>query len=513
MQPNSTKYAGTPDAIISMATSLSNPYLQLAFDSDARLSSLAPPAGANLLADASLPLWELQFTTEKPPAATSSSLIKVSNNDAERSHVSKLGPEGPILAQWTVSHPVSFAVSFLLSLTPSAQFATLSNFTVSPQSPPQKQVGLWAVSVAVSGIRAPASVVSPTGLGTSTNGDLTDKDAYYAPYPSSQATMQWMAAGAAQKSGVYLGAHDAHAHAKILSWAVTNSSHDPVSSSAMSSLQPDAQPYGCHDPLVPPSAARPSAHRTSTRTIALAISSVIEGAGQPFIAPYVLPYALAIGVTAGDAPLWYEAAQLYREWAVVQRGAAWIAGGTVRERPHVFPPWLLRTNVWANTGWQCYDRFNVTQGDPPTAVTNAAAFAKRIGLGDSSPAGPLALHWYEWQCGFSHLCTNLSAGRFRFDTMYPDYFPARRGQGFVEAVDELRTKHGVRTLPYINARIFDEASASYQHQGTGAKTCARVPLKASVGATGGKLCTNFFGSYELNGSKAIFGIADPTTSY
>ena len=56
MQPNSTKYAGTPDAIISMATSLSNPYLQLAFDSDARLSSLAPPAGANLLADASLPL-------------------------------------------------------------------------------------------------------------------------------------------------------------------------------------------------------------------------------------------------------------------------------------------------------------------------------------------------------------------------------------------------------------------------------------------------------------------------
>ena len=62
-------------------------------------------------------------------------------------------------------------------------------------------------------------------------------------------------------------------------------------------------------------------------------------------------------------------------------------------------------------------------------VERSTAVAKLFGLGPEAPhLGPLALHWYEWQCGLAGLCTNMSdPDRFQFDTQYPDYSPPRRG--------------------------------------------------------------------------------------
>ena len=63
--------------------------------------------------------------------------------------------------------------------------------------------------------------------------------------------------------------------------------------------------------------------------------------------------------------------------------------------------------------------------------------------------------------------------RYKFDTHYPDYFPPRGdGREFAEVVKELREKHGVFTVPYINGRILDVHSDSYAHD-DGAVYCSK----------------------------------------
>eukprot|EP00729_Bicosta_minor_P022802 gene22802-5737_t len=87
------------------------------------------------------------------------------------------------------------------------------------------------------------------------------------------------------------------------------------------------------------------------------------------------------------------------------------------------------------SGWSCLDKFNSTQGDPASILAAASQIASRFGL----PS--LGLHWYEWQCG-----TKSKDGyRFKFDTQYPDYFPARRAKLMKEVVAELRIKHNIFT--------------------------------------------------------------------
>ena len=127
--------------------------------------------------------------------------------------------------EWNLSHPAPIAVKLRASLSSSSQVALLQNFTVSKSS---SAVGLWAVTVAVGAVASPVTVTSPSGFGLSTYAaaGLVESDAYSGLYPSSMATMQYMAAAGASGVGVYFGAHDGKAHSKTLSWAVTNASSD-----------------------------------------------------------------------------------------------------------------------------------------------------------------------------------------------------------------------------------------------------------------------------------------------
>ena len=70
----------------------------------------------------------------------------------------------------------------------------------------------------------------------------------------------------------------------------------------------------------------------------------------------------------------------------------------------------------------------------------------------------------------------------------------------------------MRTFPYINARIFDQKSSTYLHE-HGAAVVARQPVRLGFNATGGPACTEFYGSYENDGAKAVFAVADPSTDY
>ena len=119
-----------------------------------------------------------------------------------------------------------------------------------------------------------------------------------------------------------------------------------------------------------------------------------------------------------------------------------------------------------------------------------------------------------------------------------DYFPPRRGdETFTQVVAELR-QAGVYTFPYINGRIFDTQSASFEQEDGNASvvmmpaepTMPSSPSSAALrpptvlGATNHTTwqpqkwvnlapCQSFYGSVELDGSPIYFDIADPTTAY
>lgn len=106
------------------------------------------------------------------------------------------------------------------------------------------------------------------------------------------------------------------------------------------------------------------------------------------------------------------------------------------------------------------------------------------------------------------------AHRFKFDTEYPDYDPPRRGSVFGEVVRELR-ELGVYTFPYINGRLFDNHSASYRTQDGISRVIKQSP-NPRLGALSPldlSLCTEYYGSQELDGSPAYFFTADPGTMY
>lgn len=60
----------------------------------------------------------------------------------------------------------------------------------------------------------------------------------------------------------------------------------------------------------------------------------------------------------------------------------------------------------------------------------------------------LGVHWYHWH-------------NYAYDTMYPEYLPAK--PGFKEMVAEVQAK-GAHVTPYINGRLWDPANDSYKEK-------------------------------------------------
>ena len=386
--------------------------------------------------------------------------------------------------------------------------------------------GLWAVTASVGSI--PQGVAFfPNGFGETLAHGYGMASGRY---PGSGCTMQFAAAwggnaAADGHGGMYFAAHDAGAHMKYLyAHEHSHSRHTAVSALERGDEEPstplsDGTGFSCSTPLAPHGFPFVSDGTLPMGTQSLTVTTLVEGAGALLNSSgYVLPFVLAVAplpVKASAAPLWYAAAQLYRAWAL--SSAEWTQKGPIAARPHDFPQWFLDLNVWVNSGWQCLDRFNDTQGDPPTVLRNMMAIKRRFNLTGGQSIG---LHWYEWQCGFADNCTtDHGAHRFKFDTEYPDYFPPRRGAGFRDVVDALLAE-GVRTFPYINGRIFDNNSKSFTTEGGLDKVVkqARAPVLDAArpgGGVAGPLaeCKEFYGSHELDGRDVYFDVADPTTPY
>jgi hypothetical protein len=186
--------------------------------------------------------------------------------------------------------------------------------------------------------------------------------------------------------------------------------------------------FGCHDPLA-------STKRIITRRAA-------DGQGQLLAYRWFVPdMGVANNSFETSAPAvirpyrgdWFDAAQIYRDWA--EKSAKWWPGETKWGRPDT-PQWMKETCVWACTG-----------GKPEECVQKVKDFAAYMGV-------PTAFHWYSWH-------------EIPFDVNYPHYFPT--WPGVPEAVKELQAA-GVRVMPYINGRLWDTALQDFKDTAIAAAT-------------------------------------------
>ncbi|MDH7569434.1 MAG: DUF6259 domain-containing protein, partial [Armatimonadota bacterium] len=216
---------------------------------------------------------------------------------------------------------------------------------------------------------------------------------YTHAYPGSGAMQFWSYYG--RGAGLYLGAQDPALWYKRFSWDA-----DPSAERARMTLEH-------FPPLAPGSPCR-----------------------------WELPYPVVLGVFDGD---WYDAAQLYRAWAVRQR---WCAAGPVGTRRDI-PAWFKSVALWLKY-----------YGEPGKVVAEAYDHLDALRV-------PMALHYYRYPIS-------------QFDDNYPEFAPAR--PGFLQGIRDLQAL-GVPVMPYTQGSIWDIDTESWRREG-GHAAAARTEMGA-----------------------------------
>ncbi|MCL5103183.1 MAG: DUF6259 domain-containing protein [Armatimonadetes bacterium] len=173
----------------------------------------------------------------------------------------------------------------------------------------------------------------------------------------------------------------------------------------------------------------------ATRTALLRHSYYCINAYGEQIKKFESSYPVAVGVFQGD---WYDAARIYRKWAIRQ---PWCAKGTLAKRDDL-PDWFKKLDFWE----QCAGR-------------DDEEFEGRLKLGKTYgyPLGLWVTHW-------------MIHG---FDNKYPDFFPPKMGEeAFKQAISKGH-KHGLYYMPYTNAFIYATDAPSYSE--AAANAAAKSP--------------------------------------
>ncbi len=153
------------------------------------------------------------------------------------------------------------------------------------------------------------------------------------------------------------------------------------------------------------------------------LSMVITlGAGSEPDAAWALPGECVTGDFIGG---WYEAARIYRSWAITQ---PYFTAKT-KENP------LRGLSLWV------WNRGRAENVIPPV-----------LELRKALPDIPLALDWYWWH-------------KNPYDTDYPNYWPPREGENeFCAAVEELK-RNNIFTQVYMNGVCWDMDNPTWQEGG------------------------------------------------
>lgn len=476
---------------------LENSEIRFSFDDAGSLTSLYDKKAAQELADTIKPhpLWSVKYVTEDGSKMMHSTAARRVDMRLEHSTGMKT-----LLIEYDC---VPFSIQLRIDLGDDEHLARwhLSILTTIVSS----TVGLWEahVNVPVSiGTGESGELFFPSGLGQgfrnpfdSTGGSVEGD------YPSGGCSMQFMALcddyddHHQSQSGLYVAALDPLGYLKQINYATT------VHKAAFAGIERKGRALQ-KESWVAAEHVESTTSTSSSREHMLTIIAYPENAGLPLAkgSRWHIPYGIAVGVVRDvnkrqGRPLWFQAAQMYRNFAL--HDAKWTQKGPISSRkgPQV-PEWYYSNSIWMNSHWQCHDVFNSTGGKP--AFVND--YTKEISTLLNQPS--TINHWYEWQQGPDP----APDARYLFDTHYPDYFPPR--QGFREVVSDLQDQD-IHIVPYINGRIFDIQSDSYLAD-DGEQYCTK-----DMGDTP-RLITNdvkLQTIIETYGSNASFCVANPSMKY
>ena len=255
--------------------------------------------------------------------------------------------------------------------------------------------------------------------------DVKPGMSYEATYPSMVAAMQFVAFYGGGKA-LYVGTHDPQANHKVYSAKADGNG--------------------------------------ATFTCANWPGLAAKGGGE-----YKVPFETAIGVVDGG---WYEAAQVYREWALT---APWSKAGPVSKRP--IPQWVKDSDLWL--------RVETPMDGMMDLCKQAKAYFDM----------PIALHWYNWH-------------EIPFDTLYPDYFPAK--PGFAEQVKTLQAD-GFHVMPYINGRIVDPNSKGWNEEGLSKSAARQENGEPYTEVYGSKVPLNSMCPYTTAWQNKVVSLVDRLT--
>ena len=153
----------------------------------------------------------------------------------------------------------------------------------------------------------------------------------------------------------------------------------------------------------------------------VSFTTPVENAGIPGRAAEGPRHEVTIAAFKGD---WWEAARLYREWALTTK---WTSKGRIVDRAD-YPRRIAEIPLWINTHAM------------PDEASNTLARARAV-----FPDFDTGLHWHLWQ----------HSGH---DVNYPEYFPAQPG---TEACLAYCRSIGQEPMPYTNGRLWSTNLLSY----------------------------------------------------
>jgi hypothetical protein len=456
------------------------------------------------------PFWEISFVDNFGEIVVTNVKELVNLHSDDKSNLMELEWKN-ISIQRKNKNLSTVDVIIHLELPEDSSTASLSIFVHMIDGSP---LGIWQVRVSIPytvGSNEDGQLFFPSGFGTTYVDPVVNAaSGVNSLYPGSYAAMQYLALGSGSSAAAgYFAAHDPNGSPKLIEYS-NNALPEkkPLHLSSVKNWESDE--------LLNPKASLTSEDFEAIQSLRsplhnepilsfLRITIYPENAGValPIPSTWKSAYPLAVGIVtdisaSDNRPMWYEAAQLYRQW--VLSSAEWTKAGplSTRTTSPPLPSWYRQNHLWINSHWQCHDIFNETGGDPHFILQNTKQIAE---LFDQKS---LALHWYEWQQGPDP----SPEGRYKFDTHYPDYFPPR--DDFFGTVSSLLEENGIYTFPYINGRIFDINSDSYLKD-TGELYCAKKTDEKIIRDEDS--VANLESYIETYGSDASFCVANPSTPY
>lgn len=163
----------------------------------------------------------------------------------------------------------------------------------------------------------------------------------------------------------------------------------------------------------------------------LRLETVVEDAGVVGAAAKGPGYPVVLATYRGD---WWQAAKLYRRWALKQK---WCAKGKMIDRAD-YPRRMSEAHAWL----LCIGA--------PDGASNFVTNIRR-----KWPDARFGVEWTQW-------------GHQPFDVNYPEMLPARR---HVDETMAYATEIGVPLMPYMNGRVWDTEQASWHYA---QKDCTRA---------------------------------------